>query len=243
MERYSVIHEKNRREIVLLRGRGCRWRKCSFCDYHLDACADENSNFLLNRAVLEKVSGVYGTLEVINSGSFPELDERTMDCIERVCAEKSIRQIHFECHWMYREKIKALRCRFASVPVLSCGRNRGVAVKIKTGVETFDIPFRETYLQKGFGSALPCDIAQYADEVCLLFGLSGQTARSMIRDIETGLRYFERVCVNIMTENSTSVKPDAAAIDIFRRDVYPRYAADERIDILFDNTDFGVGEN
>ena len=36
MERYSVITEKNPREIVLLRGAGCAWRRCRFCDYHLD---------------------------------------------------------------------------------------------------------------------------------------------------------------------------------------------------------------
>ena len=33
MERYSVITEKNRREIVLLRAFPCAWGKCSFCDY------------------------------------------------------------------------------------------------------------------------------------------------------------------------------------------------------------------
>lgn len=36
MERYSVITNKNPREIVLLRGSGCKWRRCAFCDYHLD---------------------------------------------------------------------------------------------------------------------------------------------------------------------------------------------------------------
>ena len=31
--RYSVIKEKNPREIVMLVGDGCKWRKCRFCDY------------------------------------------------------------------------------------------------------------------------------------------------------------------------------------------------------------------
>ena len=39
--RYAVIEEKNPREIVMLRGLGCTWRRCRFCDYHLDS-----ANFL-----------------------------------------------------------------------------------------------------------------------------------------------------------------------------------------------------
>ena len=38
--RYSVITEKNPREIVMLRGSGCKWRRCRFCDYHLDFSKD-----------------------------------------------------------------------------------------------------------------------------------------------------------------------------------------------------------
>ena len=34
MERYSLIHTKLPREFVLLQGTGCRWGKCTFCDYH-----------------------------------------------------------------------------------------------------------------------------------------------------------------------------------------------------------------
>ena len=41
MERYSVITEKNRREIVLLRAFPCAWGKCSFCDYIEDNGRDE----------------------------------------------------------------------------------------------------------------------------------------------------------------------------------------------------------
>ena len=38
--RYSVIEDKNPREIVMLVGDGCKWRKCRFCDYHLDSSKD-----------------------------------------------------------------------------------------------------------------------------------------------------------------------------------------------------------
>ena len=81
MERYSIINEKNSREIVLLRGSGCVYRKCIFCDYYTDRCSDEDENFRLNKAVLEKVTGIFGDLEVINSGSVFELDKKTLDFI------------------------------------------------------------------------------------------------------------------------------------------------------------------
>ncbi len=78
LTRYSEITEKNRREIVLLRGSGCKWRRCTFCDYHLDFSPDETSNFALNQEVLGQVTGKYGRLEVINSGSFVDLDDRSI---------------------------------------------------------------------------------------------------------------------------------------------------------------------
>lgn len=88
LTRYSEITEKNRREIVLLRGAGCKWRRCTFCDYHLDFSPDEDSNFALNQTVLGQVTGKYGKLEVINSGSFVDLDNRTMKQILDTCIGK-----------------------------------------------------------------------------------------------------------------------------------------------------------
>ncbi len=232
MVRYSVITDKNPREIVLLRGAGCRWKRCAFCDYHLDRSEDAAANLALNRQVLGHVTGVYHHLEVINSGSFPDLGPATMDEIERVCREKAIRILHFECHWMHRKEVPALRGRFAAA---------GVTVKVKTGVETFDRDFRENILHKGIGESDPARISEPFDECCLLFGLTGQTGDSMRRDIETGLRYFERVCVNLMVENTTSIRPDRAVLDTFAHTLYPVYRDDPRVDILLDNTDFGVG--
>ena len=52
MVRYSVITDKNPREIVLLRGFGCAWKKCTFCDYHLDCSPDAAANLALNRTAL-----------------------------------------------------------------------------------------------------------------------------------------------------------------------------------------------
>ena len=233
MIRYSTIRDKNPREIVLLRASGCKWKKCTFCDYHLDSSKDEESNYILNKKVLEKVTGEYRHLEVINSGSFCELDEQTIELIRTICKEKSIAILHFECHYLYRNRIAALRERFESV---------GTELKIKTGVETFDFEFRENVLKKGIPASDPKEIAKYFDECCLLFGISGQTAKSMTEDIETGLSHFERVCVNIMTKNTTNILPDQDVISIFKKEVMPNFANNDRVDILISNTDFGVGE-
>lgn len=232
MERYSVITDKNPREIVLLRGSGCKWRKCTFCDYHLDFSKKQDDNFEINAEVLSKVTGLYSKLEVINSGSFCDLDDKTIKLIIDTCIKNKIATVHFECHYIHRAEVEKIKKLFS-------GNN--IAVKIKTGVETFDVNYRENILKKGFGSATPQDIAQYADEVCLLFGLTGQTKESMLNDIETGLKYFDRVCVNIMTPNTTKIKPDTAVISVFKNKVAKKYINNSRVDILFENTDFGVG--
>ena len=230
--RISEIPEKNPREIVMLRGTGCRWRRCRFCDYHLDASPDESANFRLNREILDQVTGRYGCLEVINSGSFPELDEETMSYILQVCGERGIRQVHFECHWVYRQRIPALRERFAA---------KGIRVKVKIGVESFDPAMREDVMNKGMAESDPAVIAVFFDEVCLLFGLTGQTEDSMRRDLAMALGHFERVCVNVMTENTAALRPDPAVIGLFINKIYPEIQGDQRVDILLENTDFGVG--
>lgn len=233
MNRYSIIHEKNPREIVLLRGRGCAWRRCTFCDYHLDSSTDEAANYALNKEILSHVTGIHHHLEVINSGSFPELGEKTLKMLLSLCKEKEIHTLHFECHYLYRQQIPALRAAFAEV---------GTELKIKIGVESFDFDFRENVLKKGIMEHSPARIAENFNECCLLFGLTGQTVEGMQKDIDTGLTYFERVCVNIFVENTTPLKPDKAVIDAFMKHIFPLYATNERVDILLNNTDFGVGD-
>ena len=231
MQRYSVIKDKRKREIVLLRGSGCVYKKCAFCDYYLDSCKDEAANFATNKEVLDKVGGIYDDLEVINSGSVFELDNNTLEYIKSIGKAKGIKTLHFEAHYLYRNKIPALRESF-----------KDFDVKMKLGLETFDYNMRENILHKGIAESNPQAIAQSFDEVNLLFGLSGQSVESMQKDIELALKYFERVCVNIMCDNTTAVKPDKKVIGEFMRYIYPQYIDDARVDILVNNTDFGVGD-
>ena len=87
MQRYSVIHTKMPREFILLQGSGCRWGKCTFCDYHKDT--NENP-YETNKEVLSRVTGCYGILDIINSGSGIELDSDTLQLIKKVAKEKKI---------------------------------------------------------------------------------------------------------------------------------------------------------
>lgn len=231
MERYSKIQEKRKREIILLRGSGCVYKKCAFCDYYHDSCKDESENFALNSQVLEKVNGEFGDLEIINSGSVFELDKNTLDLIKQVAKSKGIKTLHFEAHYLYKDKIPALRKEFCDFDL-----------KMKLGLETFDYELREKVLKKGIPEKSPSVIAEQFDEANFLFGIKGQSVETMKRDIELGLKYFERICINIMCENSSEIKPDKAVIDDFVNDIYPMYKDDYRVDILLDNTDFGVGD-
>lgn len=230
--RYSLIHEKNPREILLLRGSGCHWRRCRFCDYHLDYSLDQDANDRLNAIELSNVTGIYHNLEIINSGSFTELSENTITMIINTCLIHNIHELSFESHYAHREEIPGFKERFL---------NHGIIVKMKIGIETFDYLFRESYLDKGISEADPTAIAKYFDACCLLQGIPGQTLESMNQDIQIGLQHFQRVCINIMVENSSKILPDPEVIEIFRTKLYPLYIDNPRIDILMENTDFGVG--
>ena len=93
MERYSRITDKNRREIVLLRAFPCAWGKCTFCDYIEDNGKDETELVFQNREVLKEITGEFGVLEVINSGSCFELPKETLEDIRKIVEEKGIRRL------------------------------------------------------------------------------------------------------------------------------------------------------
>ena len=105
MNRYSVIDDKNPREIVLLRSHPCRWGRCFFCDYIADNSIDEEEMISVNKKVLEDVKGLYGRLEVINSASVFELPKQTLEDIRDLCRTKGIKEIFFEAYYNYRTRL------------------------------------------------------------------------------------------------------------------------------------------
>ena len=227
LTRYSLITEKFPREFLLLQGTGCRYKKCKFCDYYNDV--SENP-FEINKPVLERVTGQFGVLDIINSGSCFELDEETLALIHKKATEKNIHTIWFEAHYIYRNKLDSFRKRFPDIEL-----------KFRTGIETFNPELRD-YLCKGVTSDVTAaDVAKYFNGVCLLVGFKGQTRDDITMDIELASQHFEYFSVNVFTPNTTSIKPDVELISWFKKNVYPQLQANPRAEVLLENTDLGVG--
>ena len=227
MKRYSLIHDKMQREFVLLQGTGCRWKQCTFCDYHTDASP---TPFETNRPVLEQVTGQYGVLDIINSGSAMELDEQTLTLIAEVVREKGIHTLWFEAHYMYRHQLASFAARFAPA-----------TVKFRCGVESFDSNLR-TLWHKGIpANVTPSDIAHYFQGVCLLVGTEGDSRERILNDIETARTHFEYFSINLFCHNSTPVRQDKSIAHWFIHEVAPTLKDIPGIEVLIENTDLGVG--
>ena len=65
----------------------------------------------LNKEVLSNVKGIYGVLEVINSGSVFEIPKETLEEIKRIVIEKDIKKLFFEAHWCYRKRLKEIEAQ------------------------------------------------------------------------------------------------------------------------------------
>lgn len=227
MNRYAIIEKKFPREFVLLQGTGCRWGKCRFCDYHTDK---SNTPYETNREVLEQVTGVYGTLDVINSGSGIELDSQTIALLQQIVREKKIKTLWFEMHYMYRHRLKEFAALFAPAQV-----------KFRCGIESFDGEQRNRWNKGIPTSVTAADVATYFDGVCLLCCTQDDTQERITDDIATARQHFEYVSINVFNNNTTEVQQDPALASWFAREIYPTLIDDAKIEALIENTDLGVG--
>lgn len=229
MERYNKITDKNPREIVLLKGKPCAWGKCRFCDYIDDNSRDIDTINDLNYEILSRVTGELGVLEVINSGSCFELPKETLKMIKDIIIEKQIHRLFFEAHWMYRKHLQKMR------------EYMGIPITFKIGVETFNRSFREDYLNKHANFDSPEEVRRYFDSPCLMVGIKGQTKEMIDYDIQMLKMHFELGTVNVFTNNSTDVKRDPELVDRFMNK-YAYLLEDPSVEVLYEKTDFGVGD-
>ncbi len=229
MDRYSEITNKNQREIVLLKAFPCKWGKCSFCDYILDNSNDEEEINKLNFEVLENITGKYKVLEVINSGSCFEIPKATLLKIKEIVKEKKIERLFFESHWIYKKKIQQMR-DFFDIPIT-----------FKIGVETFDYDFRNNYLNKNARFETVEELKEYFDSPCIMVGIKGQTKEMIDRDMEIVLNNFDHATINVFINNSSSVKRDEELVKWFV-EKYKFLMDNPKIEVLINNTDFGVGD-
>lgn len=215
------------REFVLLRGGGCCWRRCTFCDYHEDV---GEGAFEINREVLGRVTGECGVLDVINSGSAMELDEQTLELIGEVVCTRGIHTLWFEAHWLYRHRLAEFARHFSPA-----------RVRFRCGVESFDGALRTAWKKGIAPEVTPEQVAQYFDGVCLLVGVEGQTREQILQDIALAREYFDYFSVNLFCPNTTPIRRDENLARWFVEEVYPWLREVEGCEVLIDNTDLGVG--
>ena len=227
MQRYSLIKEKMPREFLLLQGTGCRWANCTFCDYFGDCSGNP---YEVNKKVLEQVTGEFGVLDIINSGSAMELDCDTIGLIKETIVEKNIKTVWFEAHYMYRNRLEAFAKQFA--PAI---------VKFRCGIESFDPTLRSSWNKGVPSDVTAANVAEYFKGVCLLCCTQGDTKERILNDIATAREYFEYFSINLFCNNSTAVKRDAELAKWFEAEVYPMLKDMDGVEILLNNNDLGVG--
>lgn len=227
LKRYSFTKGKFPREVILIQGKGCRWKRCTFCDYHNDV--SENP-FEVNLPAIESILGITGVLDVSNSGSAMEIDPNTLECLIKKVKDTNIHTVWFEAHWIYRKRLTEFSKNFP-----------GINVKFRMGAETFDPLIRKQW-NKGIPDWVsPEDIAIYYNGVSLLVGLCGQSIQSIEYDIKTADKYFEYFSLNVFNENTTNQKQDNELVKAFIKEVYPKVVLNAKADILIKNTDWGIG--
>lgn len=229
MDRYSEITNKNQREIVLLKGFPCVWGKCSFCDYIEDNGTQEDEMNRLNEQVLANITGKYKVLEVINSGSCFELPRATLWRIREIIKEKGIEKLFLESHWCYKNRLQEMRDFF------------GIPIIFKIGVETFDYTFRNEFLNKNAKFQDYKELKQYFDSPCMMVGIKGQAKEMIERDMAIVEANFDHATINVYVNNTTAIKRDEELV-IWFVEKYAYLDKDPRFEVLYNNTDFGVGD-
>ena len=229
MDRYSKVINKNLREIVLLKALPCIWGKCAFCDYiddNDDNIAEINK---LNKEVLNNITGEFGVLEVINSGSCFEIPRESLEYIKKIVVEKKIKKLFLESHWCYKNRLQEMRDFL------------GIEIIFKICVETFDNSFRNLVLNKNANFKTVDEVKESFQSVCLLVGIKGQTKEMIKRDINLVLENFKYATINVFINNTTDVKRDEELVQWFTDNF--KYLEDyQYIEVLYNNTDFGVGD-
>ncbi len=230
--RYNKITDKHPREIVLLKSYPCKYGKCSFCNYIEDNSLDEEQIDNVNFPILDMVTGEYGVLEVINSGSVFELTPKTLQKIKETVIKCNIKVLYFEIYYGYHKRLDEIRNFFP-----------GIEIRFRMGLETFDNEFRIKTYNKNFSldENVLNDLSHKLYSVCLLICTKGQTKEMISNDIELGLKYFKNITINIFIDNGTIIKRDDSLVKWFVQN-YLYLKDDDRVELLIDNKDLGVFE-
>jgi hypothetical protein len=229
MQRYSKIVDKIPREIVLLKSLPCIYSKCSFCNYILDNSIDVNEIINTNNQIIQQITGEFGALEVINSGSVFEIPQTILEAIKQIADSKKIKVLYFEVYYGYRKRLDEIRKFFNNQEIRYC-----------IGLETFDDNFREKVLNKPFPTDDIDKLSQEFYNCRLLICVAGQTRQQIVNDIQLAEKYFREVTVNVFINNDTPVTRDESLVNWFVNEIYPNIKNKPNFEILIDNKDLGV---
>lgn len=231
MIRYNKINEGNKREIVLLKGLPCQYGKCAFCTYILDNTEDEGEIKKINLEVLENITGEYGVLEVINSGSVFELPESTLERVKEIVEEKDIKIIYFEAYFGYVNKLDKIREYY-----------NNQEVRFIIGIETFDNNYRQKVLRKNFhlNDRILEKLKKEYNTALLMICTKGQTKEQILEDIRLAREHFKEVTISVFINNGTKIERDEELVEWFVNDIYPSLSNVNNIEVLIDNKDLGV---
>lgn len=108
-------------------------------------------------------------------------------------------------------------------------------------METFDNDFRENYLNKHAAFQTPEEVAALFDSPCLMVGIKGQTKAMIDHDIAMLKKHFKLGTINVFTNNTTDVVRDESLVKWFL-EKYAYLENDPSVEVLYENTDFGVGD-
>ncbi|MFI3210680.1 MAG: radical SAM protein [Peptostreptococcaceae bacterium] len=230
MDRYNKVTNRNHREIVLLKSFPCVWGKCTFCDYIADNSTIENEINEVNFEVLKNITGEFGVLEVINSGSCFEIPKKSLDKIKDIIIDKNIKKLFLEAHFSYKNRLKEMKDFF------------GIEIVFKCGVESFDNNFRNEVLKKNANFKDFNEFKAHFDSPCIMVGIKGQTKDIIDKDMEIVLNHFNHATINVFVDNTSDVKRDEELVTWFIEKYKPIFDKNERFEVLYNNTDFGVGE-
>lgn len=232
MNRYSKVENvKNKREVLLLKGKPCMYSKCAFCNYILDNTEDEEEINRINIPLIEKVTGEYGVLEIINSGSIFEVTKETLKKIKEKVIEKNIKVLYFEAYFGYIKRLNEIREYF-----------KDIDIRFLIGIETFDNEYRIKVLKKRFyvNDKILKRIKEEYYGILLMICTNGQTKEQILKDIEIAKNNFNHITISIFVNNSTKIKRDERLVEWFIKEIYPNLKNDSRFEILIDNKDLGV---
>jgi len=230
MQRYSKIYKKIPREILLLKSLPCIYSgKCTFCNYVLDNSRDLNEIRMINTEVIQQITGEFGVVEIINSGSVFELPVFVLEGIRSAVNEHRVHTLYFEAFYAYHKRLDEMRNFFLNQEV-----------RYRIGIETFDDDFRKNILKKPFPTSNVLELGRKFYACCLLVCVQGQTREQIQRDIDIARQYFKEITVNVFVNNTTPIRRDEGLFEWFVESIYPSIENDPSIEVLIDNKDQGV---